>query len=200
MFSFVLYLIIMVNPFAVFLYLDPVRDKFTKKEFFTIIAKATLISLFISLLFFYLGNTLIHDVFKIDFDSFRIFAGIIMFSFSYIFIIKWKKWYIEVRSKSEDIAPKIALPFMVWAGTMSLSLLFSQELSNREGLWIFTTAFALVFIALAFLTFVRMVLTHRHIKTFFDRMLEILLRINGFFVWSIWVYMIITSIKNIFFK
>ena len=198
MFSLILYLIVIVNPFAIFLYLDPVRKKFSYKEFLKIILNATMISLGICLLFFYLGNTLIQDVFQINFDSFRMFAGIIMFSFAYIFIIKGKKWYIEFKSKAEDIAPKIALPFMVWAGTLSLTLLFSQQLSRREWLWIFPTAFTLIFVALFILVSFRTLINKKHFKTFFDRIMEILLRINGFFVGAIGIDMIVAAIKSMF--
>jgi multiple antibiotic resistance protein len=48
--------IVMLNPFALFLYLEPIRKDLKHREFMTVIFKATLISLTVCLLFFYSGG------------------------------------------------------------------------------------------------------------------------------------------------
>ena len=116
----------MMNPFALFLYLEPIRKDLDHKIFLKVIFKATLISFTICLIFFLFGNMMFQKIFQINFESFRIFGGIIIFSFSYIYIVKGQKAMIMMKEDLDDLASEIALPFMVGAGTISLSILLSQ--------------------------------------------------------------------------
>ena len=114
---------VMINPFALFLYLEPIRKDIGFRKYLYVLFKATSISLVVYFLFVLFGNFLFDKVFQIHFESFRIFGGIIIFAFAYLFIVGGKKAMIQLRGSLDDLASDIALPFIVGAGTISITLL-----------------------------------------------------------------------------
>lgn len=191
-------LIVMLNPFALFLYLDPIRKELDHKQFITVILKASLISLAVCYLFFFSGEFLFKQVFMIDFESFRIFGGIIIFSFAYFYIVKGQKALIMMKENLDDLASEIALPFMVGAGTISLSILTSYRHSKLTGIFILFLAFGINFLSIYILKIFRDSLEGKRLKTAYDKNMEVLMRLNGFFIGAIGINMILTGIKNMF--
>ncbi len=191
-------LVVMLNPFALFLYLEPIRKDLNHKQFLTVIVKASLISLVICYLFFFSGEFLFKNVFKIDFESFRIFGGIIIFSYAYFFIVKGQRALIMIKENLDDLASEIALPFMVGAGTISLSILTSYRHPMSIGVLILLIAFAINFTIIFLLKTLRDSLEGKKLKTAYDKNMEILLRLNGFFIGAIGINMILTGIKIMF--
>jgi len=191
-------LIVMLNPFALFLYLEPIRKDLSHKQFINVIVKASLISLVICYLFFFSGEFLFKKVFMIEFESFRVFGGIIIFSYAYFFIVKGQRALIMIKENLDDLASEIALPFMVGAGTISLSILTSYRHARWTGMLILLTAFVINFISIYLLKVLRDSLEGRKLKKAYDKNMEVLLRLNGFFIGAIGVNMILTGIQNMF--
>jgi len=188
----------MLNPFALFLYLEPIRKDLSHKQFINVIVKASLISLVICYLFFFSGEFLFKKVFMIEFESFRVFGGIIIFSYAYFFIVKGQRALIMIKENLDDLASEIALPFMVGAGTISLSILTSYRHARWTGMLILLTAFVINFISIYLLKVLRDSLEGRKLKKAYDKNMEVLLRLNGFFIGAIGVNMILTGIQNMF--
>ncbi|MBD3338927.1 MAG: MarC family protein [Candidatus Lokiarchaeota archaeon] len=188
----------MLNPFALFLYLEPVRKDLSHRNYMKVIFRATLISLFICLIFFFFGEIVFQKILQINFESFRIFGGIIIFSFAYYFIVKGQKAMIIMKEDLDDLASEIALPFMVGAGTISLSILLSQKVSSSMGTIALIIIFAINFFILFLLKSLRNSIEKNKFKTAFDKNMEVLLRLNGFFIGAIGINMIITGINNLF--
>jgi multiple antibiotic resistance protein len=191
-------LIVMLNPFALFLYLEPIRKDLSHKQFIHVIVKASLISLVICYLFFFSGEFLFKKVFMIEFESFRVFGGIIIFSYAYFFIVKGQRALIMIKENLDDLASEIALPFMVGAGTISLSILTSYRHARWTGMLILLTAFVINFVSIYLLKVLRDSLEGRKLKKAYDKNMEVLLRLNGFFIGAIGVNMILTGIQNMF--
>jgi multiple antibiotic resistance protein len=198
MLSSIIAFLVMLNPFALFLYLEPVRQDLNHKDFLKVIFKATMISFVICLLFFHLGNIIFQKILQINFESFRIFGGIIIFSFAYYFIMKGQKALIMMKGDLDDLASTIALPFMVGAGTISLSILLSQKMPYLLGITALIIIFGINFLFLVFLTKFRKKIDAKKIKIAFDKNTEVLLRLNGFFIGAIGVDMVLTGINNLF--
>lgn len=99
----------------------------------------------------------------------------------------------------DNLASEIALPFMVGAGTISLSILLSQKMEPLFGTIILIIIFSVNFLSLVFLTKFRKMIDKKKFKIAFDKNMEILLRLNGFFIGAIGVDMILTGINNLFF-
>ena len=191
-------LLIMLNPFALFLYLEPVRKDLNHKQFMSVIFKASLISLTICYVFFFSGEFLFKRVFLIDFESFRIFGGIIIFSFAYFFIVKGQRALIMIKENLDDLASEIALPFMVGAGTISLTIITSYRHSTLIGILVLLIVFAANFGIIYLLKKIRDSLEGKRLKTAYDKNMEVLLRLNGFFIGAIGINMILSGIKNMF--
>ncbi len=191
-------LLIMLNPFALFLYLEPIRKDLNHKQFVSVIFKASIISLSVCYVFFFSGEFLFKKVFSIDFEAFRIFGGIIIFSYAYFFIVKGQRALIMIKENLDDLASEIALPFMVGAGTISISILTSYRHPKAIGILILLAAFAINFAAIFILKKVRDSLEGKKLKTAYDKNMEVLLRLNGFFIGAIGVNMIMTGIKQMF--
>lgn len=199
MISSIVEFLVMLNPFALFLYLEPVRKDLSHKSFTILILKASLISFVICLVFFFSGNVFFEKVFRIDFESFRIFGGIIIFSYAYLYIVKGQKALIIIKENLDDLASEIALPFMVGAGTISLSILLSQKATNLIGSLALLTIFFVNFLVIFLLNRFRNSIETKKFKTAFDKNMEVLLRLNGFFIGAIGINMVLTGIQNMFF-
>jgi multiple antibiotic resistance protein len=181
-----------------FLYLTPIRKKLSHKAFTKVIAKASIISFIFCLFFFYTGRFIFEDIFRIHFDSFRIFGGIIIFSIAYLFIIRGEEAMIMMKKDLDELASKIALPFMVGGGTISLSILLTQETSPMMGTLGLGAIFSINFLIIFGLKKFRESIEKRKIKHIFDKQLENLLRLNGFFIGAIGINMILEGINNLF--
>lgn len=198
MFPAILAFLVMLNPFALFLYLRPLMKDLTDKEFLLVFFRASLISFFIYLAFVLFGNFIFASVFRISFESFRIFGGIILFSLAYMFIVRGKKAFIQTKGDLHDMASEIALPFMVGAGTISLSILLGEQLPMPYGIVALVIIMVINFFIVLGLKEMRSRIKIHKLRVAFDKNMEILLRINGFFVGAIGIDMIATGITNMF--
>lgn len=189
--------LVMLNPFALFLYLRPVMNDLSDADFRTVFLKASMISFCIFLVFLLFGDVVFEHVFRINFDSFRIFGGIVLFSFAYIFIVQGKKAFIQIKGDLHDLASEIALPFMVGAGTISLTILMSDQLPLWQGVLSLFLIMLVNFVMIMGLKQVRSSTRSRKVQVAFDKNMELLLRINGFFVGAIGIDMVVTGIGNL---
>lgn len=196
MISAILSFLVMLNPFALFLYLKPVMQNLSDHDFRRVFFKATLISFFIFLAFLLFGDVFFLQVFRINFESFRIFGGVVIFSLAYLFIVRGEKAFIQMKGDLHDIASEIALPFMVGAGTISLTILMGNRLLLWQGIVALVIILLITFITIIGLKRMRAAIPSEKWQIAFDRNMEILLRINGFFLGAIGVDMIILGIKN----
>lgn len=189
----------MLNPFALFLYLEPIRRDLENHEFVKVLFKSTLMSFVVCLFFLMFGELLFENFFQIHFESFRFFGGVIMFTYSFLFIVQGKGALIQTKSNLDDIASNIALPFMIGAGTISLSILLARDLPLHLAIVALAVIFALNMVMIVFLKEMRETIEKRIFRRVFDRQMEFLLRINGFFVGALGVDMVVTSIHRLFF-
>lgn len=188
-------LLFLLNPFALFLYLQPIMETLSQGDFRRVLVRASLISFLIFWVFMLLGEAIFSDFIQIRFDAFRIFGGVVLFSFAYMMIVRGEKALIQIRGDLSDLAADIALPFMVGAGTITLVILIGKQLVW----WQATIALALVLLvnfgSIMALKAIREHIPLRKFRTAFDKVMEVLLRLNAFFLGSIGVDMIITGVR-----
>lgn len=198
MLSSIVEFLVMLNPFALFLYLEPIRKDLSHRDFMMVIFKASLISFSVCLIFFLTGDLFFRRIFQIDFESFRIFGGIIIFSYAYFYIVKGQKALIIIKENLDDLASEIALPFMVGAGSISLSILLAHDHSYAIGSISLVGIFCLNFLVIFLLKKLRDSIEKKKFRTAFDKNMEVLLRLNGFFIGAIGINMVLMGIKNLF--
>ena len=189
--------LVMLNPFALFLYLKPVMKDLSDADFRSVFLKASIISFSIYLVFLLFGDLVFQKVFRINFESFRIFGGIVLFSFSYMFIVQGKKAFIQIKGDLHDLASEIALPFMVGAGTISLTVLMSEQLELWQGAVALALIMLINYLTIMGLKQVRRTMPSQKFQIAFDKIMELLLRVNGFFLGAIGVDMVVTGVNNL---
>lgn len=189
--------LVMLNPFALFLYLKPVMKDLSDADFRTVFLKASTISFFIFLVLLLFGDIVFQRIFRINFESFRIFGGIVLFSFAYIFIVQGKKAFIQIKGDLHDLASEIALPFMVGAGTISLTIVMSEQLELWQGVVSLVLIMLINFVIIMGMKQIRRGMRSKRVQTAFDKNMELLLRINGFFLGAIGVDMVVAGISNL---
>lgn len=190
--------LVMMNPFAQFLYMKTVIDDLNLKTFAVVYGKASLMSYMIYVIFSYIGEALFTDVMNISFEAFRIFGGIIIFTYAFLFIIKGTKGMLQLKENLDDLASEIALPFIVGAGTIYLSILIGAQ---SESLVMPPLVIALVLIinySLVFLfAFVKDHFKRRQ-KIAFDKYIGIAMRLNGFLMGALGIHMVLDGLVNFF--
>lgn len=191
--------LIMLNPFALFLYLVPVMDELDSKTFMKVLLRATFISFCIYFIFLAAGNFLFENVFQISFEAFRIFGGIIIFSFAYLYIVRGQGALLHVKEDLDDLASEIALPFMVGAGTISISVLMSYKFTVEVGALLLIIILLINYMIILGLTEIKNSIRKKKNKIAFDKNMQVMLRLMGFFVGAIGVNMVVTGILNTFF-
>jgi multiple antibiotic resistance protein len=197
MLAAILSFLVMLNPFALFLYLKPVMGGLSDTDFRGVFLKASIISFSIFLVFLLLGDIVFQKVFRINFESFRIFGGIVLFSFAYMFIVQGKKAFIQIKGDLHDLASEIALPFMVGAGTISLTVLMSEQLVLWQGVVSLFLIMLINFVFIMGMKQIRRSMRSKRVQQAFDKNMELLLRINGFFLGAIGIDMVVTGIQNL---
>jgi len=197
MIKLIIAFIVMLNPFALFLYLDPIRKNLNKRKYYIVLFKASFISFIIYAIFVLSGNFLFQGLFQISFESFRIFGGIVIFSFAYQYIVGGREAMIKMKGSLDDLASEIALPFMVGAGTISIAILMTYSLSKSFSLMGVFLALLINYIIIVGMGSIREVLHKKRLKVAFDKNMGILLRLMGFFLGAIGINMIIEGIKNL---
>ncbi len=198
MLAFFISFLVLLNPFALFVYLIPLKKERGIKEFSGILLRASIISYVIYALFAFFGQN-IFNVLGIDFEAFRIFGGIVLTSLALSFILQGKKSMIATRGELSQIAAEIALPFIVGVGTITQSILLGEVLTSFQSLLVITAVMIVNFIIVTGLAYVRHLLKADY-RTVLDKNAEIVLRINGFIVGAYGVNLIIIGIMNILAK
>lgn len=195
MLEFFISFLVLLNPFALFVYLIPLKKERGMREFANIMLRASLISYVIYLLFALFGQN-IFRLLNIDFEAFRIFGGIVLVSLALSFILQGKKSMIATRGELSRIAAEIALPFIVGVGTITLSILIGEALSAIKATITIAAVMVVNFIMIYLLALARHLLKE-DLKIVLDKNAEILLRINGFIVGAYGVNLIVEGLKNI---
>jgi multiple antibiotic resistance protein len=190
--------IVLLNPFALFIYLQPVMRDLSERDFHRVLLKATLISFGIFGFFVLAGDFIFKEILQINFESFRIFGGIIIFTFAFLYIVQGKKSLISMKEDLDDLAADIALPFMVGAGTISLCIVMSYRFSLYKGMFMLSIIMVLHYIVIFFLIKMRNAFPPKF-KVAFDKNMEIALRLNGLFVGAIGLNMIVVGLNNLYF-
>jgi len=86
---------------------------------------------------------------------------------------------------------------MVGAGTISLTVLMSEQLVLWQGVVSLVIIMLINFATIMGLKNMRRGMRSKKVQLAFDKNMELLLRINGFFLGAIGIDMIVTGIRNL---
>ena len=196
MLAFIFSFLILLNPFALFIYMVPLYKEQGLRTTLWILTGASIISFLIYALFAIFGQR-IFEFLQVDFEAFRIFGGIVLISFALSFILQGKASMIRTRGEIGTLASEVALPFIVGAGTITLSIIIGEQLSASRGAFVIAVVMLLKFLIVSLLLQVRDLMNEKY-RIMFDKNAEIILRINGFIVGAYGVGLLLQGIRNAF--
>lgn len=191
--------LVLQNPIALFIYLSPIMNDLNNKDFLKVLFKASLISFVIYAAFIITGNFVFEKILMIDYDAFRIYGGIVLFSLSYLYIVRGSKGFITMKEDLDDLASEIALPFMIGAGTIYLSIVMGKNIGRVNGFLVMVLVMVINYLTIVGLKYVKDNISKKKFRIAFDKNLQIFMRINGFFIGAIGIDMIVKGIQNFFF-
>lgn len=193
--AFIISFLILLNPFALFIYILPVKKEHGLNKFNSILIRASLISYAIYLLFAIFGPRLF-EFLLINFEAFRIFGGIVLTGFALSFILQGRQSMITTRGELNKIAAEIALPFIVGAGTITQSILIGNRFSDLNSAFIIACVMLINYAIVMGLIIFRTKLKPK-MQIVFDRNAEIVLRVTGFLVGAYGINLIVVGVQNL---
>lgn len=196
MLQYLLYFLTLLNPFALFFYLLPLKEERGLSDFIKITFRATFITFAIYCVFAIFGEWIFTTLLNVDFNSFRIFGGMVLLGSALNSIVWGKRAAVATKGEMNAVATQIALPFMVGTGTITMSILIGRELGNLAAVFSIGSVLAASFAIVVSLALARSSLKTPY-KDGLDRTLEIIVRLNGFFVGSIGVDIIIRGFEKL---
>lgn len=200
MLSLLVAFLAVLNPFALFIYLQPVMEELDHRRFLHVLFRASMISFFVYCFFALSGIFIFEYIFHVHFESFRIFGGLVVFSFAYLLIIKGQTALLHMKEDLDDLASEIALPFMVGAATISIVVMIGNSSKPYISVIAILFVMAVNFLIVVTLKAIRDRISRTRFKIAFDKNMGIILRLNAFFVGAIGVNMVITGINNLYFS
>ena len=196
MIEFIIYFLAILNPFGLFIYTLPIKKELGLRQYSQVLIRASLISLAIYVFFALSGDYIFSEILKIDFASFQIFGGLVLIAMALSFIIQGKKSMITIRGDINDIAAEVAMPFIVGAGTITLSIVVGNSLGATNAFIVLGTVMIINTLIVIALAAFRQKLRPT-MKQLLDRNLEILLRLSGFVVGAYGIDLVITGIRAV---
>ncbi|MCF7871197.1 MAG: hypothetical protein K9L95_04840 [Candidatus Omnitrophica bacterium] len=198
MIQFIISFLVLLNPFALFIYLNPIAKDLNRKDYLMVLVKAGGLSLLIFLGFALFGRIIFEKILLIDFSSFKIFGGVVITAYALIFIIQGRKSFFTLKGSLDDLAAEIALPFMVGAATISLCIIIGNRFHPFAASGIITLTMIIHISLVFFLTILKYSLFKERLKVAFDKTMGMFLRLNGFIVGAIGSNLIISGIREFF--
>ncbi len=123
-----LLLTVILNPFALSVYLGNVLQEHRTKTVVGIMTRASLISGAVFVLFALLGNRIFQDVLQVRFAAFQLFGGLLFLAIALRFMLSGGDALIALRGPPGHIAGAVAMPFMIGPGTVSAAVLAGSRL------------------------------------------------------------------------
>lgn len=117
-----LLMLVIMNPFAQMLYLSKLIQDTTTAQFGRIYFEGTLLTFFICIMCAYVGEFVIFTMFQVTLPAMRVFGGLVNLHLSYTYVMQGPEGIKLFRGDISTLAQQIALPIMVGAGVVWVSM------------------------------------------------------------------------------
>jgi multiple antibiotic resistance protein len=192
-----LLLLIIINPFSQMVYLSKLMDESTKRDFLIIYFQATLMSLIICVLFAFVGELVLYDIFQVSLSAMRIFGGILILSVAYVFIMRGSEGIKLFQGHVSEIAQQIMLPLMIGPGVIWMCVKIGETYSGPISALII--ALGLILNALLVFTYYIFYKDARGVVAVaMKKYFGIIMRLNAFMMGAVSVEMILSGIHDYF--
>ena len=196
MLRYIIFFLVLLNPIITFIYLQPIIQRMSARNMLSLLLKGSLIAFVVFWIFSTFGNVLFKEVLQINFESFRIFGGVIIGYFSFAIIAHSRESLIEYHEDHDSIVNQIAMPLMIGAGTISVSILIGNRYDIVMSTIILAIILAINFVVIALLLIFRRGILN-YFKKDFDKFMNAFLKLFAFFAGAIGIDMIVKGITNL---
>lgn len=141
-------LLVLLNPFALSVYLIDVLHHERAKIVFLVMLRATAISFVVFSVFALSGDLVFTRGLNVRFAAFQIFGGIIFLLVGLKLMLGGATAIEGLRGKAEHLAGSIAMPFLIGPGTVSAAVVVGTRLSKPLALTAILVALLLTTCAL----------------------------------------------------
>ncbi len=188
-----LLLFVLLNPFLMSAYLIGLIEELDRRQFAGVMARASLISASVFILFALAGDRIFSDVLQVRFGAFLIFGGVIFLLIAVQFVQKGKGAITMLRGSPDHLAGAVAMPFMIGPGTVSASVLAGSRLPFVWATLAIVTALTWVALSLIAMKLLHDVVRERN-ESLVERYMEIVGRISGLVIGTIAVEMVLQGV------
>lgn len=188
--------IIILNPFALSLYLTGVMDDLESREFLRVMCWASFLSFGVFLVFAVIGDYIVVRLFGVGPDALRIFGGIVIGIIAYGYVTRGYRSLEVLRGSLDDLPSAIAVPFMVGAGSLTKSILIGRQHPFVQSTVVLIAG---VLLSLAVVLVFKSLREHmrKAYEKVFDRYVNMLARINGLLLGAVAVDMIVAGARSL---
>jgi len=122
--------LVLFNPFLMSIYLLDLIQELDRATFLRVLVRATLISGTVFVLFARGGEAIFTDLLQVEFSSFLIFGGVVIFLIALQMMFTGSDAIRRMRGGNPaHLSGSIAMPFMIGPGTISASVLSGKLLT-----------------------------------------------------------------------
>lgn len=188
-------LLIVLNPFALSVYLMDVFRSRAFGEFLAIVLRAAFISGCVFSVFACFGQRIFSDVLQLRFAAFQVFGGIVFLLVALRFMLSGSQTLVSLRGEPGHVAGAIAMPFMIGPGTVSAAAVAGLKLKPPLALLAITCALGGTVVSMIVLKLVFDRL-QRSRGTLIERYVDLTSRVSAMIVGSIAVDMIFAGLEH----
>jgi len=188
--------LVLFNPFLMSIYLLDLIQELDSGTFFKVLFRATLISGSVFLLFAWGGDAIFTDILQVQFSSFLIFGGIVIFIIALQMMFTGSEAIKKMRGGDPaHLSGSIAMPFMIGPGTISASVITGTTLSYPLALAAIILSLILTVLMLMVLKYAFDIIKVRN-ADLLERYIDITGRASALLTGTIGVQMILQGIHK----
>jgi len=193
--SSALLLLVILNPFALAVYLVDVFRQNDMRVCSSVVTRAMLISFLVFGVFVWTGDAFFRVVLQVRFEAFQLFGGALFFVIALRFMLGGHTTLVSLRGEPKHLAGAIAMPFMIGPGSVSAATLAGLRLGPVLGTLCIGAALSCAGVMLMLL---KAAFDHmqRNNAALIERYVEVASRISAMVIGSIAVEMILRGLES----
>jgi len=122
MFDDFLLMLIIMNPFAQTLYLSTLMQQTKGGEFTRVLGEGAIFTFLICMMCAVVGEFILFRVFQVSLPAMRVFGGLVNLQLAWAYVLKGPSGVKLFRGDIAELAQQIAMPVMVGAGVVWVSI------------------------------------------------------------------------------
>ncbi len=188
--------LVLFNPFLMSIYLLDLIQDLDRRAFFKVLARASVISGVVFLLFALGGEAIFTDVLQVEFAAFLIFGGVVIFLIALQMLFTGSDAIKKMRGGNpEHISGSIAMPFMIGPGTISASVIAGNTLSYAMSALVIVLSLSLAVLMLLGLKQAFDIVKQRN-AALLERYIDIVGRAGALLTGTIGIQMLLQGIRQ----